>query len=113
MYSRLFLVSVNVELLSASGGTAVISSSACLAPRGSALTGSRELRSGTIDRRTKERGGVSLSLSLFLCLPSLFFSRACDYARLRRTVGDRDEGWVVCRDGIAGAPLIYPFTHPC
>lgn len=72
-------------------------------------------------RRTEESGEtltreggravyVSRFFSLSLCL---FFSRACDYARLRRTVGDRDEGWVVCRDGIAGAPLIYPFTHPC
>lgn len=42
-----------------------------------------------------------------------FFSRACDYARsLEETVWwYRDEGWIVCRDGIVGAPLIYPFTH--
>lgn len=58
----------------------------------------------------RTRGSLPVSFSVF---PLGFFSRACDYARLRRTVGDRDEGWVVCRDGIAGAPLIYPFTHPC
>lgn len=64
------------------------------------------------DRSGNERmrGSLPVSFSVF---PLGFFSRACDYARLRRTVGDRDEGWVVCRDGIAGAPLIYPFTHPC
>lgn len=67
-----------------------------------------------IDRRNERTRGRFLSLSLFsLVFPLFFFSRACDYARLQRTVGDRDEGWVVCRDGIAGAPLIYPFTHPC
>lgn len=56
-------------------------------------------------------------LDLLLSLVFCFFSRACDYVQFARTrsfVGDRDEGWVVCRDGIAGAPLIYPFTHqPC
>lgn len=108
MYSRLFLFSVNVELLP---GTAVISSSAfsccCLADRLSPVRANFDRA-----RSIGERKYAGESLSLFLCLPS-FFSRACDYARLRRTVGDRDEGWVVCRDGIAGAPLIYPFTHPC
>lgn len=71
----------------------------------------------TIDQRDRSENEINAGgvLSLSVCLPSLFFffhARA-DYARLRRIVGDRDEGWVVCRDGIAGAPLIYPFTHPC
>lgn len=78
--------------------------------------GAIEERKRSVERRFYA-GGDPFSLlsssstsSVFFCL--VFFSRACVYARLRRTVGDRDEGWVVCRDGIAGAPLIYPFTHP-
>lgn len=78
MYSHLFLSSVNVELLpveSASGtGGDLPLRLLFLLRRGSALTGSRELQSGAIDRRTKERGGGSCPC-LFSVFP-LFFFRA-------------------------------------
>ena len=84
----------------------------CSLSRGSALTGSRELRDRSENER-KNAGEVLVPVSPSFVFPLFFFLTRVRLRSLQRTVGDRDEGWVVCRDGIAGAPLIYPFTHPC